>query len=169
MNWDAVAALAELAGAAAVVISIGYLAVQVRQNSRFSKAASQQVFISQSAGRLRALVDKPENLRIARLALTSFRDLSHDEQAVAHALFNEWITNFEQAYYLHTAGLLPDSVFDTSRAIALSLLSSPGGSQYWEVGKALVGADVRRHLDAKLAVGASLPSLTDALPWLRPG
>lgn len=169
MNWDAVGALAELAGAAAVVASIGYLALQVRQNSRFSKAASQQVFISQSAGRLRALVDEPQNLRIARSALEGFHALAPDDQAVAHALFNEWITHFEQAYYLHSAGLLPDSVFDTSRAIALSLLSSPGGSQYWEVGKALVGPEVRRHLDAQLAAGALLPPLTDALPWLRRG
>ena len=169
MNWDAVAALAELAGAAAVVASIGYLAVQVRQNSRFSKAASQQVFISQSAGRLRALVDKQENLRIARSAIVSFRDLTPDDQAVAHALFNEWITHFEQAYYLHHAGLLPGAVFGTSRAIALSLLVSPGGSQYWETSKALVGPEVRQYLDAQLAARVDLPPLTDSLPWLRPG
>jgi hypothetical protein len=169
MNWDAVGALAELAGAVAVVASIGYLALQVRQNSRFSRAASQQVFISQSAGRLRALVDRPENLRIARSALVSFRALAPDDQAVAHGLFNEWITQFEQAYYLHATGLLPDAVFDTSRVIALSLLASPGGAQYWEVGKALVGPDVRRDLDAQLGAGIDLPALTDALPWLRSG
>ena len=33
MNWDAIGALSELLGATAVVVSIIYLALQVRQNS----------------------------------------------------------------------------------------------------------------------------------------
>ena len=34
MNWDAVGAIAELAGALGVIASLAYLAVQIRQNSR---------------------------------------------------------------------------------------------------------------------------------------
>jgi hypothetical protein len=34
MNWDAIAAIAELIGAAAVVLSLIYLAIQVRTGSR---------------------------------------------------------------------------------------------------------------------------------------
>jgi hypothetical protein len=169
MNWDAIGALSELAGAAAVVGSIGYLAVQVRQNSRFSKAASQQAFISQTAAGLRALVEKPDGLRIAQLAILNFHGLAPDDKAVAYALFNEWITRMEQALYLHDAGLLPGPVFDASRAITLSILGSPGGSQYWEMAKgAFVGADVRRYLDAQLEAGSNLPPpLSEVLPWFR--
>ena len=39
MNWDALGALAELAGATAVVITLIYLALQLRQNSRLVKAS----------------------------------------------------------------------------------------------------------------------------------
>ena len=41
MNWDAVAALAELLAALAVVASLVYLAVQVRQNTRQARLAAQ--------------------------------------------------------------------------------------------------------------------------------
>ncbi|MEP1469336.1 MAG: hypothetical protein ABJK25_00025 [Halieaceae bacterium] len=34
MNWDAVGAIAEVIGAVAVIITLAYLAVQIRQNSR---------------------------------------------------------------------------------------------------------------------------------------
>ena len=34
MNWDAISAIGELIGAAAVVISLIYLATQIRQNTR---------------------------------------------------------------------------------------------------------------------------------------
>ena len=46
MNWNAVAALAELLGAVAVVGSLLYLAAQVRQNTKQSRLAAQQVIVN---------------------------------------------------------------------------------------------------------------------------
>lgn len=40
MNWDAVGALAELAGAFGVIVTLGYLAVQIRQNSKLLSASA---------------------------------------------------------------------------------------------------------------------------------
>ena len=40
MNWDAIGALSEIAGTATVVISVLYLAVQVRQSNRQSASNS---------------------------------------------------------------------------------------------------------------------------------
>ena len=39
MNWDAIGAIGEVVGAAAVVVSIVYLAVQIRQNTSSTKSA----------------------------------------------------------------------------------------------------------------------------------
>jgi hypothetical protein len=39
MNWDAVGAVAELAGALAVIVTLVYLAVQLRQNSTLLRAS----------------------------------------------------------------------------------------------------------------------------------
>lgn len=40
MNWNAIGAIGEILGALAVAISLLYLAVQIRQNSRTVKGAS---------------------------------------------------------------------------------------------------------------------------------
>jgi hypothetical protein len=40
MNWDALGAMGELFGALAVVLTLGYLAVQIRQNSDGMKVAA---------------------------------------------------------------------------------------------------------------------------------
>ena len=42
MNWEAIGAIGELLGALAVVVSLLYLAVQIRQNSRIVKGTSVQ-------------------------------------------------------------------------------------------------------------------------------
>ena len=46
MNWDAIGALGELAGATAVVLSLVYVAVQIRDNTRSQQAATYHAMIS---------------------------------------------------------------------------------------------------------------------------
>jgi hypothetical protein len=42
MDWSAIGAIAEIIGAAGVVVSLMYLAYQVRQNTRATKAGTRQ-------------------------------------------------------------------------------------------------------------------------------
>jgi hypothetical protein len=42
MNWEALGAIGEIVGAIAVVVTIGYLAVQIRQNTESLHAATFQ-------------------------------------------------------------------------------------------------------------------------------
>ena len=46
MNWDAIVAIVEIVGLVAVVASLVYLAIQVRQNSQL---ISQNTFVARSA------------------------------------------------------------------------------------------------------------------------
>ena len=45
MNWDAIGAVGEVAGAIAVVVSLVYLAGQIRENTRSSRAATRQAIV----------------------------------------------------------------------------------------------------------------------------
>ena len=54
MNWDALGAIAELLGAAGVIASLLYLAVQVRQNTRQTRLAAQQATVRELGVALRA-------------------------------------------------------------------------------------------------------------------
>ena len=40
MNWDAIAAVAETIGSIAIVITIAYLALQIRQSSKLANSTS---------------------------------------------------------------------------------------------------------------------------------
>jgi len=40
MNWDAIGAVGEVVGAICVVLTLGYLAVQIRQNTRATRATT---------------------------------------------------------------------------------------------------------------------------------
>jgi hypothetical protein len=43
MNWDAIGAVAELLGAAGVIVSLGYLAIQIRQNTAALRGNAHEV------------------------------------------------------------------------------------------------------------------------------
>jgi hypothetical protein len=42
MNWDAIGAIGEIAGAIAVVLSLMYLATQIRQNTKVAQSNTRQ-------------------------------------------------------------------------------------------------------------------------------
>ena len=42
MNWEAIGVIAEVVGAVAVVATLTYLAVQIRQNTQVTKASTAQ-------------------------------------------------------------------------------------------------------------------------------
>ena len=53
MNWEAIGAIGETLGAVAVVVSLLYLAAQIRQNSRIVKGASAQAITQTIQSELR--------------------------------------------------------------------------------------------------------------------
>ena len=80
MNWDAIGALAEAAGAFGVLISIIYLAVQVRHNTEESRIARGQDLVTANADVNAQVADNPELSRIVRAGMLDFSSLSDEEQ-----------------------------------------------------------------------------------------
>ncbi len=50
MNWDAIGAVGEVVGAVGVILTLGYLAVQIRQNTAMMTAQTVQAHRRYSTG-----------------------------------------------------------------------------------------------------------------------
>ncbi len=61
MNWEAIGAVGEVAGAAGVIASLIYLAVQIRQNTRSVEAATYQSVAESLADASYRLVNAPSS------------------------------------------------------------------------------------------------------------
>ena len=73
MDWTAVGALGEAIGAAGVILSLLYLASQVRQNTKLSKAATRQA-LADGAQRLASdVVEIDDIARILQDATQRFK------------------------------------------------------------------------------------------------
>lgn len=81
MNWEAIGAVGEIAGALGVVVTLVYLARQIRTQNRESRLAAATEWTTQWNGFLGSLAENP---RLAELWLKGLQDFSslNDAEAV---------------------------------------------------------------------------------------
>jgi len=94
MNWDAVSAIAEVVGVIAVVISIIYLAIQVKGNSHQIERATQanrthsHQSVVENYNVWRQMLAMPGNGDIWIRGINSSNDLSRDERILFNNIAN---------------------------------------------------------------------------------
>ena len=132
MNWEAVGAMAESIGAAGVIVSLIYLALQVRQNtkqvrlSRFQEASStlQDGF---------APIYHPGNPQIWYKGHHRPDELDEQEAHTFRLFMERQLYNVQNVVHPHKHGLIDPDLFESTVSLMQNLLfASPGGTSYWE-------------------------------------
>ena len=127
MNWQAVQAVAELAAALGVLISLVYLAAQVRQNTASVRSAT-VVRSSEIMNRTRNILwQTPEAARIYLLALGGEGIEDATDASRTRLLLLALGRDYEAIYYQYVAGQLPEGMWDSWRKEMLLIFSTPGG------------------------------------------
>ena len=73
MNWEMISVVGQMLGAIGVIISIIYLAAQIRNQNKESQRAAMNVLTSHWSDLNRTLVEKPDLAALWLRALQSFR------------------------------------------------------------------------------------------------
>ena len=169
MNWDAIGAIAELVGAIAVVATLFYLALQVRQSTRQDQAHGLQTAIKGYLDSFEAATSTTENADIFRRGLNDFDALLPEEQGSFHSTMHSLTTGFNNAWSLHKAGLLPDYELIAMRGLFVSILISPGGAQWWSLFKKVPPTYLTTYLDDSIRdANGTIQPANESFPWLRP-
>ncbi|MFT4561292.1 MAG: hypothetical protein ACI9BW_001032 [Gammaproteobacteria bacterium] len=92
MNWGAIEAVGETPGAAAVVISLGYVAVQIRQNTNETRMQRNQSLISADADANFQLANNESLAELFQAGVRDYQQLSGSDQmrfgALTFSAFN---------------------------------------------------------------------------------
>jgi len=103
MNWEAIGAIAELIGGIAVLVTLIYLSIQVKQNSQMQR---QQNITEQTNRCIHSgyiLTGDPDFADIYRRSINNM-ELSPTELSRLSGYFFAILTDFEEMYYTHKAG-----------------------------------------------------------------
>jgi len=157
MNWNALGAIADALAAVAVVASLLYLAVQVRQNTRQSRLGAQQVLVNELGNALQA---QAQNRSLADLVLRGLQDVEALD-AVDRLQFLSHISHilrlYEAVYFHHLEGTLDARIWKGFEGAIADVVSYPGMQAVLRMR--------RRHLsDAFAAYLTSLSTRQETLP-----
>jgi len=147
MNWEAIGALAELCGAAAVIATLVYLAVQLRQNNELLRSGSRQALVGNDVTSLAANLQHTDVFS----KYVSEQELSQEEQLKMSFMFALDLRNREFEYFQYQNGLLDEETWLSYRQVILINHSSPLGRRWWDkVGRSIVDPEFANKVDELL-------------------
>ena len=146
MDWEAVGAVSEIVGAAAVVVSLLYLARQVQiQNSESRAAAMHEFYVGWRESSV-SFVDG-ELAEIYIKANTNFDSLTEIERLRLLAALHGRIRLFEEAYFQHQQNRFNPGTWIAINRQYASLFSSAAYIRYWEMRRDWYDEEFQRHID----------------------
>jgi len=112
MNWDAIGAMGEIVGAAAVVASLVYLAVQIRNQNRESRMSAMHDI---SVGYRDGLAGMAEGdmADLFAKAIDDYESLTRPEMLRLIAAASRQYRVWEEAYLLYESGYLEKRTWET--------------------------------------------------------
>jgi hypothetical protein len=136
MNWEALGAIGEIVGAVAVIATLGYLAVQIRQNTQTVRLAaldSQQQYGASLRGQV---IGNADVARIWRLGLQDYNSLGEDDQVRFRFLMYNTFFSHEFRFDHRRHGLIEPEFRERDDELLRFYFAQPGVRQWWETGKA---------------------------------
>lgn len=109
MNWDALGAIGEIVGAAGVVVSLLYLAGQVRHNSRQVHHAAAQAVLDKLNSLIHELAFTVGAGDVWSRGLSGLHELRDDEELVRFSsMLLQAFWAYEEIYHYRKAGVIED-------------------------------------------------------------
>jgi len=139
--------IGDFAGGIGVVVTLVYLAFQIRQNTRVVRTSNFRNVLDASSRFASAITGSAEVADIYRRGLVSYTQLSETEQIRFHGLVSELLTAAQVTYQLDARGLIDEDLYQGHREATMLLLRSPGVREWWLANQVWYHEDFRRFIE----------------------
>jgi hypothetical protein len=140
----------EFFGAIAVVATLGYLTVQIRQNTKALRVSAYADFVDRHLQMVKfqanhaAVISQPDD----------YDTLSVEDRTIHVAHLSGMLRNGDALHYQWQQGLLDDARFESALvAVAGAILNNQSSQRIWDGAKSRYNPDYRSHIDALLIQG----------------
>lgn len=165
MELSQLADLGELLGGVAVVASLVYLAIQIRQNTRSVRAST----LHQNTDLWSALflrLAEPDLARAYVAGMAGQPDIKPLQYTQFFFICRSMFLAFENQYYQMRNGVLdPEAYAGYQRSISTQFLSFRGFRLWWEMNRVVFSPDFVAHLDAMIAAVPEADAGTFLREW----
>ncbi len=156
MNWEAIGAIGEVVGAFGVILTLGYLAVQIRQNSAVVRASTRQAISTMQAEVGYRLAQDAE-LRAAALHFTHLDSTVSEADLAGHFYLRALLRTYENQYHQYRDGTFDESIWVGYRNSMAQNFTGPETVKYWQVHRDLYSAEFAAFVESDL-IGRDAPT-----------
>jgi hypothetical protein len=152
VNWEAIGAVGEVVGAIAVVVTLVYLTIQLKQNTQSAQNSAWQSII-------RVLTDldvteatDPQLSAFIRLAESSPDELPEDQYWKFTKIAEARLGTFEYAYLATNKGTIDSYYWEAIRPYAENYMRKPGYRRFWaEASEAVYHPEFITYINSVIA------------------
>jgi len=133
MTLSELGSIGEFVSSIGVIVSLVYLALQVRKNTETERMSTYQSVVSDFGSLNRTMSSSPHLSYLYVNAMESFAELDADEKARISQLFFASFHYFENMFYQHRKGYMEEDVWRGWKRLMLTYYASPGFQEWWSI------------------------------------
>lgn len=131
MNWEQLGAIGEIVSGIAVLATLLYLAIQIRQAKNLMLSSAHQNRTDRNIALMHFIANDEQSLNRTLGNLTP-EEMSDVELLRATYLFSTVLRHFEDMQYQHQLGIVDSETWGANMEGIRSSLTSNGGIVYWQ-------------------------------------
>ena len=146
MTLEQLGSLGEFVSAIAVVVSLLYLAVQIRQNTSAVRSTSHQAVLDAAQRIQTTLIQSPEMASLLTRANREYGSLTPEERVRFSAYAGQYFSTWQAAFLNHDRSLLDSETWRHMDALSVRHLG-PALREFWRKERDTYVQAFRAHVD----------------------
>jgi hypothetical protein len=147
MTLEELAYISQIVGVVAVLASLIFVGLQIRQNTRALKATSHHAVTDSFNAINNLIVSDPKMARLWRLGMAGMEGFDEDERVSFSFMALAYMRIFETLYYQYSNGTLDKKLFDAELKTLKWSVTNPGFRAWWAVNPISLSAEFRAFID----------------------
>jgi len=168
MDLTQLANLGEFIGGIAVLVTLIYLALQIRQGNAVQTRETYRAFVTEMNRVLFSPMTDPDMMVLLQKGARDFGALSRRDQGLINAVWSPLLILSGEIIAASRHGAIDPLMSHQQDVIVASFLQMPGMAVWWEYVKPYWDPEFIAHVDRLLASPDCPPPTHEMLPWYMP-
>jgi hypothetical protein len=150
VNWDAISAIGEVVGTTAVILTLIFMALQIRRSTLESKMTAARELAIELHNAMAACSADPVTTEVYLVGVRDPSNLNYRDRYKFNMLCYRLFLGFEQQYLNSHENTIYKKYFESSQIAFMVFLEYPGIRAWWNTGKNMFPQEYRKYVSSMI-------------------